>query len=75
MTTKNLVFNFEGYLGSCQFEPDSKIYHGRILGIKDLVTYEALNSDYLYEEFIASVNDYLETCLELNRLPQESQIH
>ncbi len=55
MLLEALIFNFEGYLGSCKFDPDSETYHGRILGIKDLVTYEASNSDDLYEEFIASV--------------------
>jgi len=75
MRLEVLIFNFEGYLGSCKFDPDSETYHGRILGINDLVTYEALNSDDLYEEFIASVNDYLETSLELNRESQKSQVH
>jgi predicted HicB family RNase H-like nuclease len=75
MHLKALIFNFEGYLGSCKFDPDSETYHGRILGIKDLVTYEALNSDDLYEEFIASVKDYLETCLELNREPERMLFH
>jgi|LakMenEpi03Aug12_release.lakeMendotaPanAssembly.Ray.scaffolds.fasta_scaffold1526680_1 predicted HicB family RNase H-like nuclease len=75
MLMENVIFNFEGYLGSCHFDPELKTFHGKILGIKDLVTYEALNSDDLHEEFIASVKDYLETCSELNREPQRMVLH
>jgi predicted HicB family RNase H-like nuclease len=75
MRLEVLIFNFEGYLGSCKFDPDSETYHGRILGIEELITYEALNSDDLYEEFIASVNDYLEACVHLDQAPQKSPVH
>jgi predicted HicB family RNase H-like nuclease len=75
MRLEVLIFNFEGYLGSCKFDPDSETYHGRILGIEELVTYEASSSDDLYEEFIASVNDYLETCVELNEVSEKPSVH
>jgi predicted HicB family RNase H-like nuclease len=75
MRLEVLIFNFEGYLGSCKFDPDSETYHGRILGIEQLVTYEASSSDDLYEEFITSVNDYLEACVELDRTLQNPPVH
>jgi predicted HicB family RNase H-like nuclease len=75
MRLEVLIFNFEGYLGSCKFDPDSETYHGRILGIEQLVTYEASSSDDLYEEFITSVNDYLEACVELDRTLQKPPVH
>jgi predicted HicB family RNase H-like nuclease len=71
MQTENLVFTFLDYQGSCQFDSESKTYRGKILGLRDLVTYEASNTDDLRQEFIESVKDYLETCSELNREPSK----
>jgi predicted HicB family RNase H-like nuclease len=63
-----------GYQGNCQFDSELKTYRGKILGLRDLVTYEASSTDDLRQEFIESVKDFLETCSELNREPQKTPI-
>lgn len=75
MEIDGLVFTFEGYQGDCQFDSESKIYHGKILALRDLVTYEASSADDLKQEFIAAVKDYLETCSELSSEPQKMRFH
>ena len=75
MQTENLIFTFMDYQGSCQFDSESKTYRGKILGLKDLVTYKASSTDDLKQEFVTAVKDYLETCSELNREPQKMLFH
>ncbi len=45
------------------------VCRGKILFIKDLVTYESANPANLQQEFEAAIDDYLETCELLKREP------
>jgi len=67
----NKTFNYNGYYGSIDFDLDERILHGKILHIRDLVTYEAESVEELEKEFIAAVDDYLETCAELGKDPDK----
>ncbi len=48
-----------------------RICRGKILYIKDLVTYVAKSPENLQQEFETAVGDYLETCKLLNREPEK----
>ncbi len=50
---------------------DQGVCRGKILFIKDLVAYEAEPPAKLKKEFEAAVDDYIETCRQLGRVPQE----
>lgn len=55
---------YRGYTGTIEFEPDDKVFHGRIVGIRDIVAYEADNVGDLLREFEASVDAYLAMCAQ-----------
>lgn len=67
MTDKTIKYN--GYCGSIVVDLEGGIMHGKILHIRDLVTFEAESVDKLKGEFKAAVDDYLDTCTELNKDP------
>jgi len=69
MTDNTIKYN--GYCGSIVIDLDDGIMHGKILHIRDLVTFEAESVDKLKEEFKAAVDDYLETCAELGKDPDK----
>jgi predicted HicB family RNase H-like nuclease len=48
-----------------------QICRGKILFIDDLVTYEATSPTELQTEFVAAVDDYIDTCTTLGREPQK----
>ena len=52
---------YKGYIGSVEFSKEDAVLHGKIIGINDLVTYEANCVVELKKAFIDSVEDYLET--------------
>ena len=52
----------KGYNGSIETSVEDNVLHGKVLCINDLVTYEATTLAELKKEFIAAVDDYLETC-------------
>ena len=68
---KNLL-NYKGYFGSVEFSDEDNIFHGRIIGINDRITYEGDNVKSLRQDFNAAVDEYLDTCAELGKEPEKS---
>lgn len=60
-----MILNYKGYNGSQEFSDEDNIYYGKILGIKDSVTYEAVNKRELKTAFREAVDDYIETIKSL----------
>jgi predicted HicB family RNase H-like nuclease len=63
--------NYKGYIGSVEFDEESRVLHGRIQNIRDVVSYEADTASQLIEEFHKSVDDYLAWCRELGQDPEK----
>lgn len=61
----------KGYQGSVEIDVETGVLFGKILFVTDLVTYEATTVPALQNEFRAAVDDYLETCQQLGRDPQQ----
>jgi len=62
--------SYKGYTGSVEYDPDDHKLHGRLLGIRDIVTYVATTVTELEEEFRTSVDEYLAWCAEDGGEPQ-----
>lgn len=65
------ILQYKNYEGSAIIDTERMVCKGKILFIKDLVTYEAASPKALQREFEAAVDDYLATCAELGREPQK----
>ncbi|BAZ17572.1 HicB family protein [Calothrix sp. NIES-4071] len=63
---------FKGYTASIEVNLEAEILFGRVLGIKDVVTFKAKNLHEAYEEFKTSVDEYLAFCKELGEEPDKS---
>lgn len=61
----NKYFEYKGYFGSCEICLDSQELFGKVLFIRDLVTYAADNIQDMENEFKAELDDYLAMCKEL----------
>lgn len=55
---------YKGYIGSVETDFDDDILFGKLLHIRDLVTYEAESPKALNEAFREAVDDYLADCEE-----------
>lgn len=60
-----------GYQGSIEVDVGTDLLFGKLLFVNDLVTYEAKTVPDLRKEFQAAVDDYLVTCQQLGREPQQ----
>ena len=55
---------YKGYTAAFEYEPRERVFHGRVQGIRDIVTFEAPTLPELEREFRISVDVYLECCAE-----------
>lgn len=65
------VLEYKGYTGSVEFSADDKIFYGKIVGIRDVVSFEGETVKELTSSFRAAITDYLKTCKELGKEPDE----
>ncbi|MEE9368903.1 MAG: type II toxin-antitoxin system HicB family antitoxin [Pontiella sp.] len=55
---------YKGYIGKVEFDDDANIFHGEIINLRDVVTFQGESVTELREAFKDSVDDYLEFCAE-----------
>lgn len=61
----------KGYVGSSNISLEDNCLYGKIEFINDLVTYEGQTPEELKAAFIEAVDDYIETCKELEQAPEK----
>lgn len=71
---QNLVvnmFTYKGYTAQVEIDPDANIICGRVLDIKDVITFKGKTVEEARQAFQDSVDDYLEWCEELGEEPDK----
>ena len=67
----NDVLRYKGYRGVVGFSMEDAVFHGEILGINDVITFESDQASELYNAFVQSVDDYLLTCAKVGKKPEK----
>jgi len=67
---KNII-DYKGYTGKIEFDDEASIFHGEVLDLSDVITFQGTCVDDLRQAFEDSVDDYLEFCEELGREPEK----
>lgn len=59
----NDFMEYKGYRGSIEYSDEDKCWHGKIEGIRSLISYyEAEDKPHLVDAFQDAVDDYLDLC-------------
>jgi len=66
------VLTYKDFIGSVHFSAEDKVFHGKIEGITDLITFEGKSVDEIIKAFHEAVNDYIALCKEANKEPLKS---
>ena len=64
------MIEYKGYTGVFEFEASIDAFHGRVLGLQDVVTFEGSSVEELRCEMEESVEDYLSLCAEVGKDPE-----
>jgi len=73
-TSKNKILEYKGYFGSVEFDLDSKMLYGQLLGIKGAYIYEGKTLEELEADFKQFVDDYLYDCEQEGIKPQKPNL-
>lgn len=65
------MMQYKGYTARAELDADAGLLHGEVLGIRDVVTFQAKSVDKLLSAFRASVDDYLAFCKKRGEQPDE----
>jgi predicted HicB family RNase H-like nuclease len=63
---------YKGYLGTIAFSAEDRVFFGQLEGINDLVNFEGDNVTDLENAFYEAVDDYLQTCKEIDKNPDKT---
>ncbi|HET7463649.1 MAG TPA: type II toxin-antitoxin system HicB family antitoxin [Longimicrobium sp.] len=61
--------NYKGYTAIVEIDEDDGVLHGRLAGIRDVITFESETIEGLEREFQTSVDLYLDWCAERGKAP------
>ena len=65
------MLNHKGYTGHVEFDDEARLFHGEVLDLKDVVTFQGRTVEELERAFQESVEDYLAFCLERGETPDK----
>ena len=66
-----MIIEYQGYLGKVEFDEEHDLFHGEVLNIRDVVTFQGKSARELKKALKDSVEDYLDYCRELSREPEK----
>jgi predicted HicB family RNase H-like nuclease len=63
-----------GYTGTVEYDAEEEFFYGRVLDIKDTITYEADCEERLEAAFRDSVDEYLDQCRACETEPEQPPV-
>lgn len=65
------MMEYKGYFAQVEFDDEANIFHGEIINLRDVITFEGETVDELRTAFVDSVEDYLAFCKERGEEPDK----
>jgi predicted HicB family RNase H-like nuclease len=63
--------HYKNYIGSVTFSEEDGVFHGKVVGIKSLVSFEGNSVDAITEDFHNALDEYLEHCARNGSEPEK----
>ena len=65
------MMEYQGYLAKVEFDEDAEVFHGEVIYLRDVITFEGKSVSELRRAMRESVTDYLAFCHERNEDPDK----
>jgi len=65
------MMQYKGYTGKVEFDNEADIFHGEVIGLRDVITFQGRTVDEVREAFRESVDDYLAFCAKRGEEPEK----
>jgi predicted HicB family RNase H-like nuclease len=63
---------YKGFFGHVEYDEQAKIFHGEIVGLKDVITFRGTTVEELERSFQDSIEVYLSLCKERGEKPEKT---
>ena len=65
------MMKYKGYTGAAEVDEDAEIIYGRVIGLRDVITFQGQTVAEARQSFQDSVDDYLEFCASRGEPPEK----
>lgn len=64
------MLNYKGYIGHVEFDDEANIFHGEVINVRDVITFQGKTPEEIKRAFKDSIEDYLEFCKQRHERPE-----
>jgi predicted HicB family RNase H-like nuclease len=65
------MMEYNGYIAKVEFDDEAEIFHGEVINLRDVITFQGTSVTELRQAFQDSVEDYLAFCAERGEEPEK----
>ncbi|MDQ0467151.1 type II toxin-antitoxin system HicB family antitoxin [Labrys wisconsinensis] len=65
------VMHYKGYEGVVDYDEEAEIFHGEVINLRDVITFQGTSVSELKQALADSVEDYLAYCRERGEEPEK----
>jgi predicted HicB family RNase H-like nuclease len=65
------MMTYKGYEAAVEYDEDAEIFHGEVINLRDVITFQGKSVSELKKAFAGSVEDYLAFCKERGEDPEK----
>ena len=63
--------HYKNYIGSVELSEEDAVLHGKVIGIKPLISFEGNSVDAIVKDFHQAVDEYLKYCANTGKEPEK----
>ncbi len=64
------MLKYKGYKGRAIYDDEARIFHGEVVGIRAVITFQERTVEEIEKAFRDSINDYLDWCKKRGKEPE-----
>lgn len=65
------MLKYKGYTGHAEYDDEAGMFHGEVLDLRDVITFQGETVQEIEQAFRDSVDDYLEFCEQRGEVPDK----
>ncbi|TKJ36361.1 MAG: toxin-antitoxin system HicB family antitoxin [Planctomycetes bacterium B3_Pla] len=65
------MMQYKGYIGKIEFDEQADIFHGEVINLRDVITFQGKTTRQLKKAFRDSIDDYLDFCAKRGESPEK----
>ncbi len=64
------TMQYKNYIGSVKYSEADRVYYGKVLGVRALISFEGKNMEELLDDFHRAVDEYIDICQSNGLTPE-----